>query len=724
MKIKKGKMRRVSFVVAKGTPTSKAQDKETTISNGKAAFEHYWNMRDGPLIDKRDPSFFLNPIKCYRYFSRDDIPDGQISLRTMFDNPMLRTSRLLGRGQGLSRRFLHDTRLSARIAQFVESHEDDPSTIKGIAARLGRRISLRVQALVKDQWPRFRRFLRRYFHCWAHKLRLLCYLTLGVWNDELAKNMEIEGLAQHFDWDVTDDVSCQDQTLTNIGIGHSLIWQFLPGCVVLAKLGEASNESPAFVSAKMLRLADDWQTRSIKWIMFILEFFCTLAIACNPNIYWFGVASLVTGFASFSEASPPTFELLVYAILAKPFLWLIGLPGTPSIVSVKQLGYAVRVTFRPCAWSPFGGFTRYWNGSNSTSHGFEIMVHPQEVGVPRMHLKPENLVPSHAARGEKRLVSIMFPLRGTTNFREDDDKDEPVLLPPPFAIGSCHGLQENAGGLITAVPDGLEAGQQISIRVAACNSAGHGLFSRKHMLELRTPLREDYDEASRERDEHQIVVAAEDGDSEQFWGQVQIQHHDSMDEEAAQDCTLSDRCLRHLHSAENSVLDPFARGLSCLFLFAFVVFFITYRTWEAAQPPKRSPSPTPSPTLSNTTNKTTAPIIDTLPTPLPTTTEWRSIDDMLGMFSYNFSFSNSSSYSYSDDHFAPSTSYDFVEGWDGSYSFASLSYDHADQSWDEAEQYSGSYSYSYSYALGDDQFASLFSYIAFGASPPGPRSRS
>ena len=272
-------------------------NKTVTISESEVIIhKRYLESIDGPLVDKRDPSFYLNPFKCFRYFSRDDIPDGSVGASSNLDIPQIGLkSRLDDFSPPLFPR-LGDPPQRTPINAVDYIHEDTkPVTITGKVALQRRRLGkLTKERLLKiPPYTVFKRAAYQYSRCCLFKVYLLGLLTLGIWNNDLVKNMEIEALAKHFDWDVTDDITCHDETLTNIGLGHSLIWQFFPGCVFVAKLGEATNDSPTFVFAKTLKLADDWQTRSVKFFMSIAKLVCTLAIACLPNLYWFLVANRV-----------------------------------------------------------------------------------------------------------------------------------------------------------------------------------------------------------------------------------------------------------------------------------------------------------------------------------------------------------------------------------------------------------------------------------------------
>ena len=89
--------------------------------------------------------------------------------------------------------------------------------------------------------------LRKYLQTMMWKVWLLFKLTLGFWDDELLENFEIKHLCEKFDINDADDDLKHEVMLQTVGEAYSLIWQFLPGCVLVAKAGEALNASPIFV---------------------------------------------------------------------------------------------------------------------------------------------------------------------------------------------------------------------------------------------------------------------------------------------------------------------------------------------------------------------------------------------------------------------------------------------------------------------------------------------
>lgn len=123
-----------------------------------------------------------------------------------------------------------------------------------------------------------------YWRCVGRKLRLLMLLTGGVWTEELFDTMEIETLSKRFDNKWTEED--HQEVLKNVGIAHSLFWQFIPSLVIIAKLGEALNATPCVVRAARAKMKDDVQRRVDMTILKVAEWFVTVAFACRPTPYW------------------------------------------------------------------------------------------------------------------------------------------------------------------------------------------------------------------------------------------------------------------------------------------------------------------------------------------------------------------------------------------------------------------------------------------------------
>ena len=116
-------------------------------------------------------------------------------------------------------------------------------------------------------------------------------LTSGVWTEELFDVMEIDALSKRFDNKWSDYE--HQEVIRNVGIAHSLFWQFIPSLVIVAKLGEALNATLCFVRAARAKIKTDAQERIDTAILKVAEWFVTVAFACRPTAYWLGWAMVV-----------------------------------------------------------------------------------------------------------------------------------------------------------------------------------------------------------------------------------------------------------------------------------------------------------------------------------------------------------------------------------------------------------------------------------------------
>lgn len=86
-----------------------------------------------------------------------------------------------------------------------------------------------------------------YLYCFTWKLKQLCKLTFGYWDRELVECFNIQHLSEKYDENPKDDVVADMDLIQQIGIAHSLFWMFIPGGVVLAKIGEQFNRAPMWI---------------------------------------------------------------------------------------------------------------------------------------------------------------------------------------------------------------------------------------------------------------------------------------------------------------------------------------------------------------------------------------------------------------------------------------------------------------------------------------------
>jgi hypothetical protein len=106
-----------------------------------------------------------------------------------------------------------------------------------------------------------------YFATLAWKILLYFKLTFGVWDEELIEEMEIKYRSQQFDLNPDDDDMKHEDMIKSVGESHSLAWQILPYCTIVAKLGEAMNESPIFVFDTIVKIAiQDTSSHRGPWV--------------------------------------------------------------------------------------------------------------------------------------------------------------------------------------------------------------------------------------------------------------------------------------------------------------------------------------------------------------------------------------------------------------------------------------------------------------------------
>ena len=89
--------------------------------------------------------------------------------------------------------------------------------------------------------------ISKYFHTLAWKFIQLVKMTVGFWDHSLIENMQIKPRAKKLNLDEDSGDPKHEEMIANVGLLHALIWQLLPKCVFIGKLGEALNAAPVFV---------------------------------------------------------------------------------------------------------------------------------------------------------------------------------------------------------------------------------------------------------------------------------------------------------------------------------------------------------------------------------------------------------------------------------------------------------------------------------------------
>ena len=99
------------------------------------------------------------------------------------------------------------------------------------------------------------------------KVWLLIKLTLGIWDQELLETYEIKHLCDKFNFNSKDNDSKHEAMLATIGEAYSLLWQFFPKCVLVAKAGEAFNAHPVFIADQSAEIAREQHKDTIRKVV-------------------------------------------------------------------------------------------------------------------------------------------------------------------------------------------------------------------------------------------------------------------------------------------------------------------------------------------------------------------------------------------------------------------------------------------------------------------------
>ena len=389
-----------------------------------------------------------------------------------------------------------------------------------------------------DVWAYVKHISRGYGRCIAKKGLLLLQLTFGVWTEDLFDAMEIDALAKRFN-DV-ETLPRHQEVMKHVGLSHSLFWQFLPGCVIIAKLGEACSNAPWCVLAPQARLKDDVQDRIELTFLFIIEFLLTVTFALRPKVYvlWFSFCAIsLRGLKEVSielrvRSVAAAFDSFFHQLIMMPVSVALGLPTRPTIVSVEQVGFSALVRFKIPEWRWLGS---RWSESNRFTNGFDILTHTDgmECGVPRMHVgdsatarataylrqtnentreaarQAPTCAPSCAEVEKAWELSVLLPIRSTNNIETHDDRlrriemqknesgtDRPGISyrPPTLYLPPQTDFKKLCfpNFFFSRLPGFPTPGSQVSFRVAACNVIGRGAFSSSFPLHLRVPFEQEF----------------------------------------------------------------------------------------------------------------------------------------------------------------------------------------------------------------------------------------
>ena len=90
--------------------------------------------------------------------------------------------------------------------------------------------------------------LMKYLKTIAWKIKQLTKMTMGFWDESLLTNMQVKSRCAKLRLNRITGKERHEEMMANIGLLHSLIWQLLPYCVCIGKLGEALNADLIFVT--------------------------------------------------------------------------------------------------------------------------------------------------------------------------------------------------------------------------------------------------------------------------------------------------------------------------------------------------------------------------------------------------------------------------------------------------------------------------------------------
>ena len=159
-----------------------------------------------------------------------------------------------------------------------------------------------------------RLLLKMYFKAVAQKMWTLAQMSMGVWTEETITAMEVKSLAAKYGG-TKDAGKIHQEVIEQIGVWHSLFWQFAPLTLVVSKLGEAANEPPLFVYDGPLHLhISDVQERMWAWGFNMARFTTTILLLAvqDESIIWIRVALVmlnewrVRGLITKTQSSFPT----------------------------------------------------------------------------------------------------------------------------------------------------------------------------------------------------------------------------------------------------------------------------------------------------------------------------------------------------------------------------------------------------------------------------------
>jgi hypothetical protein len=158
-------------------------------------------------------------------------------------------------------------------------------------------------------------------------------VTCGIWDDESVTTMHIVEEAVEYDDDDEDDDNCHQVVLQVRGQVVGLIWMYIPGFTIFAKLAELLNETPLWTSScDRLALIESLALRRAKWFLNALKFIILFAVSVAPR----NISALLVVYVFLSAASAILPQIPVFRKQAeKP---------TVTLTAAQELEMAIPAT--------------------------------------------------------------------------------------------------------------------------------------------------------------------------------------------------------------------------------------------------------------------------------------------------------------------------------------------------------------------------------------------
>ena len=148
--------------------------------------------------------------------------------------------------------------------------------------------------------------VEKYVQSFFEKLGLLLCMTVGYWHDGLVRAAALPDRARALDPDLDDEHDEIEDVARAIGLTHTMIWQFYPGTVILAKLGEALNDDLPLLDDKYKQKEEDGTVNNLRrWrgaAFSLVNYAFTLGMVFFPSVSLYRAWLIVLMPVSFARA--------------------------------------------------------------------------------------------------------------------------------------------------------------------------------------------------------------------------------------------------------------------------------------------------------------------------------------------------------------------------------------------------------------------------------------